>query len=181
MGLTLAIIGVTFLPICFDLRSFKSAASVVTAKENVGNVTFVMGAIFAFTVAVYVYYKLDVRTYIGKQNNAVLLPPIIIVSIICCFFASEINVYLRPYALCSMLSIFLIGKRHALVNTIYFAILMMLIDSVSSGVVFLFDRELIVSFLLTVITGAASVFMLDGAGSRIKVVLTSVVLSTPRF
>ncbi len=179
LGLTLAIIGVTFLTICFDLRSFKSAASVVTAKENVGNVTFVMGAILAFTVAVYVYYKLDVRTYIGKQNNAVLLPPIIIVSIICCFFASEINVYLRPYALCSMLSIFLIGKRHALVNTIYFAILMMLIDSVSTGVVFLFDRELIVSFLLTVITGAASVFMLDGAGSRIKVVLTSVVLSIP--
>lgn len=75
LGLTLAIIGVTFLTICFDLRSFKSAASVVTAKENVGNVTFVMGAILAFTVAVYVYYKLDVRTYIGKQNNAVLLPP----------------------------------------------------------------------------------------------------------
>lgn len=179
LGLTAAIVALTFLTIAFDLRSFAAAASVVTARENALNASFILGAIFAFTVAVYLYYKLDAKTYIGKQNNAVLLPPIIIVSIICCFFASEINVYLRPYCLCSMLSVFLIGRRHALVNTIYFAILMMLIDSVSTGVVFLFDRELIVSFLLTVITGAAAVFMLDGAGSRIRVVLTSVVLSIP--
>lgn len=179
LSLTLSVIGIMFLTICFDLKSIKLAGRMITAKENVGNTTFVFGAILAFTVAICVYYKIDAKASPFKQNNMVLLPPIIIVSIILCFLSSEINLYLRPYALSSMLSVFLIGKRHALINTVYFAILMMLIDSVSSGVIFLFDRELIVSFLLTVIIGAISVFMLDGVGSRIKVILTGVILSIP--
>ncbi len=127
---------------------------------------------------VFIYFYTDKRDFIKSTSNILLIFVIIDVAFILNVLFGTIDIYLRPFALCALLMMFLVDKRSAIFMNCFFSILMMLFDlfinySLTTNI------EIYNALLLNFISGTLAVFIVDEEGSRFKVLCQGIFLSIP--
>jgi putative nucleotidyltransferase with HDIG domain len=106
-----------------------------------------------------------------------MLYTIVLLSLIANYALGKINPYFRPVSLCAILVLVLTDKRTAVfMNTVY-ATLMLLTDMLCSS--FASGNYTLVSLIMALTCGTLSVFLVDGEGSRAKVLAMGFLISIP--
>lgn len=148
------------------------------AKSNTKLTLFVLFSIVLLGVVEYLYFLSQDREVFTKSKNVTMIHFALIVAMIASYLFGLINVFLRPVSLCALFILILVNKRTAVFMNCVFALVMLLIDLLcgsfaSSG------NAVLVSLVLCFATGMFSVFLVDGEGSRGKVLIMGVVISLP--
>ncbi|MBO5926839.1 MAG: HDIG domain-containing protein [Clostridia bacterium] len=178
-----------FFQSLFVIALFIGAIAVIDQNANVitvflTNKDFVNKCVYIFVVEIllsfiaFIYFYTDKRDFIKKTSNILMIFGVLDVSFVACIFFGNINMYLRPFALCSLLILFLVDKRSAIFVNCFFSILMLLFDLFVNYYLPI-DIELYNSFIMSFIAGTLAVFIIDSEGSRLKVLCQGTVLSVP--
>ena len=126
----------------------------------------------------FIYFYTDKRDFIKKTSNIIMIFLVIDLSFIVSFLVGNVNMYLRPYALCAVLMLFLVNKRTAIFVNCFFSMTMMLFD-LFVNYYLVTDFEVYTALLLNFICGTLAVFIVDEEGSRLKVLLQGILVSIP--
>ena len=171
------IIGLFFLT--FIMSNGVDTLSTIFSQANNGLESFYIPiAVVLLCFIMYIYFYIEKRDFLYKTSNIFMVFTILILSYLVCYGFGKINAYLRPFALCSLMFLFLVERRTAMFINGVFCILMLLADlfevPLSS-----YTREIYISLIINFISGIFAVFMLDGEGSRIKLFSKGIVVSIP--
>ena len=139
---------------------------------------FTVFAVVVTSVGAFLYFFHQNKKLISKTRNITMLYSIVLLGLITSYTIGKINPYFRPVSLCAILVLVLTDKRTAVfMNTVY-ATLMLLVDiicaSFSGG-----GNYVLVSLIMTLTCGTVSVFLVDGEGSRAKVLAMGFLISIP--
>ena len=164
--------------LAFELDGLMKVPTFFSDKENIFESAYIVIAVVLVLVLVYAYFFTEKRDFLKKSSNVIMIFTIVNVSIILCFLFGKINTYLRPFALCALLSLILIDKRSAIFLNCVFSILMLLCD------MFVlthteYNRAIYISLIINFISGILAVFIIDGKGSRAKVIASAFLISLP--
>ena len=175
-ALTLAIIFLGAL--AFKLNGTASVPAFFSDKANIIESAYIVLAVVLLSVLIYAYFYSEKRSFLKRTSNILMIFSILNVSIISCFLLGQINMYLRPFALCALLSLILIDKRTAVFLNCVFCIVMLLCD------MFVlthteYNREIYITLIINFISGILAVFIVDGKGSRAKVLASAFLISLP--
>ncbi len=146
--------------------------------NNLKLVLFVAFSVIVLTVTQELYFYNQNRTLLKKSKNITMLYIAIILSMVASYLFGAISVYLRPVALCALLVLVLADKRTAVFMNCIFAIYILLLDILCSS----FSNNgnyVLTSLVLCFAVGILSVFVVDGEGSRGKVLIMGLILSVP--
>lgn len=140
------------------------------------------GLLLLFIVAiVFIYYFFTDRDFIKSGTNNELVFLIIELSYMACFALGRyVSVYLRPFTLTALFSLFLINKRSAIFINTVFGVTYLLFDVFATGISNVSAVEY-VSIILAFVSGTLVAFLMDEIYSRIRLLLTSVLMSIPIF
>ena len=127
---------------------------------------------------IFIYFYMDNRDFIKKSSNLVMLFSIINVSFVACFLLGKKSIYLRPFALCALLALFLVDKRSGILMNCFFSMIMMLFD-LYYDYHFQVGFEVYNALIMNFISGTIAVFIVDGEGSRAKVIAQGLFISIP--
>ena len=144
-------------------------------EENIKMFVFacVITALLIITTFVYFYHvKSD---FIHKASNVFMIYSILIISVIASYVFGKINIYFRPFSLCCLLILYVTDKRSAVFMSIIYASFMLVIDIFTYGLI---DIPIICA-LMSIVTGIIAIFLIDGKGSRLKVLSMGVIISLP--
>lgn len=173
---TFMVLAVMFIFLTVKCQGLKGVSEFI--GNNVKLVLFVCFSVVVLTVTAVLYFYSQNRTLIKKSKNITMLYTAVVLSMVCSYLFGAINVYLRPVALCALLVLVLADKRTAVFMNCVFAIYMLLTDILCSS----FAGEgnyVLVSLILCFSVGILSVFVVDGEGSRGKVLAMGFILSLP--
>ena len=168
---------------------FVGAYALVDQRENLlsmflEDATLLSKCIYIFIAEIllsfiaFIYFYTDKRDFIKKTSNIIMIFLVIDLSFILSFLFGKINMYLRPYALCAVLMLFLVNKRTAIFVNCFFSMTMMLFDLFVNYYMET-DFEVYTALLLNFISGTLAVFIVDEEGSRLKVLAQGVIVSIP--
>lgn len=139
---------------------------------------FTVFAVVVTSVGMFLYFYHQNKKLISKTRNITMLYSIVLLGLIASYSIGKINPYFRPVSLCAILVLVLTDKRTAVfMNTVY-ASLMLLTDIICSS----FGGQgnyVLVSLIMTLTCGTVSVFLVDGEGSRAKVLAMGFLISIP--
>ncbi|MBP5466587.1 MAG: HDIG domain-containing protein, partial [Clostridia bacterium] len=152
--------------------------SYVQSASNM--VTF--GVLLLFIVGIiFTYYFFTDRDFIKSGYNTELVFLIIELSYMACFaLGTYVSMYLIPFTLAALLALFLINKRSSIFINAVFGITYLLFDVFVMGVVNV-DMKEYVSVMIAFVSGTLVAFLMDEIYSRIKLFLTSFLMSVPIF
>lgn len=151
-------------------------------REYVVYTVYVILTIILLLIVVFIYYYSEKRDFLLKTSNVIMIFSIFSVSVIICFIVGVYKTYARPFALCALLSLLLMDKRSAIFNNSVFCILMLLFDFVTNlngSAMFEYSRPMVLSLIINFISGTTAVFLIDGEGSRLKVLAMGFWVSVP--
>ena len=168
---------------------FVGAYALVDERENLlsmflEDATLFSKCIYIFIAEIllsfiaFIYFYTDKRDFIKKTSNIIMIFLVIDISFIVCFLFGNINIYLRPYALCAVLLLFLVNKRTAIFVNCFFSMSMMLFDLFVNYYLET-NFEVYTALLLNFISGTLAVFIVDEEGSRLKVLAQGLLVSIP--
>ncbi|MBQ3235014.1 MAG: HDIG domain-containing protein [Clostridia bacterium] len=141
-------------------------------------VLFILFSVMVLGVVSYLYFLSQNKEVFRKPKKITMIYSAVILSMIASYLFGMINVYLRPISLCALFILILVDKRTAVFMNCVFALLMMLTDLLC--VSFAGNGNyVLVSLILCFATGMFSVFLVDGEGSRGKVLVMGFVISLP--
>jgi putative nucleotidyltransferase with HDIG domain len=139
---------------------------------------FTVFAVVVTSVGMFLYFYHQNKKLISKTRNITMLYSVVLLGLIASYSIGKINPYFRPVSLCAILVLVLTDKRTAVfMNTVY-ASLMLLTDIICSS----FGGQgnyVLVSLIMTLTCGTVSVFLVDGEGSRAKVLAMGFLISIP--
>ena len=139
---------------------------------------FTVFAVVVTSVGMFLYFYHQNKKLISKTRNITMLYSVVLLGLIASYSIGKINPYFRPVSLCAILVLVLTDKRTAVfMNTVY-ASLMLLTDIICSS----FGGQgnyVLVSLIMTLTCGTVSVFLVDGEGSRAKVLAMGCLISIP--
>ena len=173
---TLVLIAVMNVFLVVKCGGVKSFAQYIGA--NATRVLFVIFSVFVVSVVMYLYVLNQNKKIVKKPKNATMIFSIITLSLIFSYAFGGISVYLRPVSLCALLVLILVDKRTAVFINCVFALLMLLTDILCSS----FGGNgnyVLISLVLCFAVGMFSVFVIDGEGSRVKVLVMGLIISLP--
>ncbi len=147
-------------------------------KSLLSKCLYIFIAEILLSFIVFIYFYTDKRDFIKSTSNILMIFLIIDVSFISCVLFGNINIYLRPYALCAVLVMFLVNKRSAIFLNCFFSMLMMLFD-LFINYYLTTNIEMYNALLLNFIAGTLAVFIVDVEGSRLKVLSQGIFMSIP--
>lgn len=178
VGQAVTLVLIFLMALAFELKGVKHLPEFFSDKGNVIESAYIVLAMVLLSVLVYAYFYTEKRDFFKKTSSILMIFTIINVSLILCFLFGKINPYLRPFALCALLALILIDKRSAIFLNCVFCILMLLCD------MFVlthteYNRAIYTSLVINFISGIFAVFMVDGNGSRAKVLLSAFLISIP--
>lgn len=154
---------------------FSNFANYFTKIENVK--VFVFGAIsiiFLLFIS-FIYFYNEKRDFIYKNQNITMVYFIIVLSVVVTFLFGRINTYLKPFAICALLTLFVTDKKTAIFMNMVFSAIMLVMDIFTYGIV----KNTLISPLITFVVGSLAVFIVDGEGSRMKVLAMGIFVSLP--
>ncbi|MBQ8426502.1 MAG: HDIG domain-containing protein [Clostridia bacterium] len=123
------------------------------------------------------YFAFEERDFMKNAVNTEMLFLILELSLIICFAAGRyINIYLRPLALVTVLTLFLTNRRTAIFMNVIFCVIIFLFDSFA-GTTFSVGNypALIMGFT----SGMIAAFCLDKVNARLKSLTMSLLVSLP--
>ncbi|MBO5851211.1 MAG: hypothetical protein J6R29_02630, partial [Clostridia bacterium] len=178
-----------FAQAIFTILLFVCAYALVDQRENLlsmflEDATLLSKCIYIFIAEIllsfiaFIYFYTDKRDFIKKTSNIIMIFLVIDLSFIVSFLVGNVNMYLRPYALCAVLMLFLVNKRTAIFVNCFFSMTMMLFD-LFVNYYLVTDFEVYTALLLNFICGTLAVFIVDEEGSRLKVLLQGILVSIP--
>ena len=173
---TLVLIGVMCVFLLAKCGGMKPLLDYVQAES--ARVSFVFFSVFVMAVVMYLYLLNQNKEIAKKPKNATMIFGVIILSLIVSYLFGGISVYLRPVALCAILVLILVDKRTAVFINCVYAIIMLLTDILCVS----FDGNgnyVLISLILCFAVGMFSVFLIDGEGSRGKVLVMGLLISLP--
>jgi putative nucleotidyltransferase with HDIG domain len=173
---TCFIIAVMIIFLLVKCGGIKETAAFIgaTAKRTI----FVFFSVFVLTVVNFFYFLSQNREVFKKRKFITMIYGVMGLSMAFCYLFGEINVYLRPISICALLILILMDKRTAVYINCVFTLLMLLTDVLCSS--FGGDGNyVLISLILSFSVGMFSVFMIDGEGSRGKVLAMGFIVSIP--
>ena len=123
------------------------------------------------------YFAFEERDFMKNAVNSEMLFLILELSLVVCYVAGRyVNIYLRPLALVTVLTLFLANRRTAIFMNVIFCVIIFLFDSFS-GTSFSVGNypALIMGFT----SGMIACFCLDKVNSRLKILNMSLIVSLP--
>ncbi len=123
------------------------------------------------------YFAFEERDFMKNAVNTEMLFLILELSLIVCYVAGRyINIYIRPLALVTVLTLFLTNRRTAMFMNVIFCVIIFLFDSFA-GTPFSVDNypALIMGFT----SGMIAAFCLDKVNARLKSLIMSLLVSLP--
>ncbi len=166
------------LALLIETKGLNGLNTFLNDSDNVKECIYVLIANTLLMAVIYLYFIVEEKDFLYQTSKNLMFFAIISVSLIACFFIGKINVYLRPFAMCALLSLLLIGKRPALFINCIFCFLMFLCDlfvTLHTENI----RYLYVSLIINFISGVFAVYTVDGEGSRAKVLIHGLLISIP--
>ena len=146
-----------------------------TIVENIKIFVFgILGIIFLLLIS-FIYFYNEKRDFIYKTQNVFMVYSIIILSVILSFLFGRINMYFRPFAICALLMLFVTDKKTAIFMNMVFSAIMLIMDIFTYGIV----QNTLISPLIAFVVGSLAVFIVDGEGSRMKVLSMGIFISLP--
>ena len=178
-----------FAQAIFTILLFVGAYALVDQRENLlsmflEDTTLLSKCIYIFIAEIvlsfiaFIYFYTDKRDFIKKTSNVIMIFLVLDLSFIVSFLVGNVNMYLRPYALCAVLMLFLVNKRTAIFVNCFFSMTMMLFD-LFVNYYLVTDFEVYTALLLNFICGTLAVFIVDEEGSRLKVLAQGLLVSIP--
>lgn len=164
--------------LAIKLEGVNDIPNFFSTTGNIIESVYIFLAIILLNALVYVYFYTEKRQFLKVTSNNLMLFAIINVSLIACFLLGRVNPYLRPFALCALLSLILIDKRSAIFLNCVFCILMLLCDMFICSTTE-YNREIYISLIINFVSGIFAVFTIDGEGSRAKVIFSSFIIAIP--
>ena len=168
---------IAFMAVALFIKCGKLTNLTAFFKTNLRLSLFVLCAVVVISVGAFLYFYHQNKTLISKSRNIGMLYTIVLLSLIANYALGKINPYFRPVSLCAILVLVLTDKRTAVfMNTVY-ATLMLLTDMLCSS--FASGNYTLVSLIMALTCGTLSVFLVDGEGSRAKVLAMGFLISIP--
>lgn len=177
--LTILLWAVLLLGIFMDSHGFVSGFKKIVETQNLPNILMLGFFSILFSVILYIYFGREKTKFITKTKNIIMIYVILIISCVASLGIGKIQIYLRPFAICAMLSVFLLDKRDALVMNSVYCVMMVLIDCASGELMFSITLEEVVLFVTAFISGIISIFILEKEGSRFKTIMKGFIISIP--
>lgn len=176
--LTLIIVGLTFVALTVEVGGTGNRGDFLSGSKELSEKIYIILALAFVFALTYIYFYTEMRDFLYKTSNIFMFFTVMTVSMAACWLFGKINPYLRPFALCALLMLLLVGRRAALFLNCAFCICMLLLDlfvRTSPD----YDRVIYTSLIINFISGIFAVFMIDGEGSRAKVLGHSVFIAIP--
>ena len=123
------------------------------------------------------YFAFEDRDFMKNAVNIEMLFLILELSLIICFAVGRyINIYLRPLALVSVMTLFLTNRRTAIFMNFIYCVIIFLFDAFSGTT---FSVGNYPALLMGFTSGMLAIFCLDKVNSRIKILVMSLIVSLP--
>ncbi len=123
------------------------------------------------------YFFFEDRDFLKNPVNSEMIFLIVEISLIICHLSGNyVNLYVRPLALASVLTLFLTDKKKAVFINMIYCLLTFLFDSLGSVEISIGEYPVM---LMGFASGIVAVFVLENLYSRIKLLAMSLVLSVP--
>jgi membrane-associated HD superfamily phosphohydrolase len=168
---------IAFMAIALFIKCGNLTNLTAFFKANLRLSLFALCAVVVISAGAFLYFYHQNKTLISKSRNIGMLYTIVLLSLIANYALGKINPYFRPVSLCAILVLVLTDKRTAVfMNTVY-ATLMLLTDMLCSS--FASGNYTLVSLIMALTCGTLSVFLVDGEGSRAKVLAMGFLISIP--
>ncbi len=141
--------------------------------------------LFFLVVLIFLYFFFEDRDFLKNAVNSEMIFMILEFSLITCFlFGQNVNLYLRPLALCGILVLFLTGTKTAVFINFVFCIMTLLFDSfigMYKGPGELQTNQIDYLFYLAmgVSSGIIAVYSMKDVYSRLKLILLGFFISVP--
>ncbi|MBO7345004.1 MAG: HDIG domain-containing protein [Clostridia bacterium] len=123
------------------------------------------------------YFFFEDRDFLKNPVNSEMIFLIVEISLVICHLSGNyVNLYVRPLALASVLTLFLTDKKKAVFINMIYCLLTFLFDSLGSVEISIGEYPVM---LMGFASGIVAVFVLENVYSRIKLLAMSLVLSVP--
>lgn len=135
-------------------------------------------------VVTFAFLFFEDRTFIRSPANIEMIFLIVEITVICSYLSGRyINIYFRPLALGALLTLLLVNRRTAIFMNTVTSLIIFLMDVftnanfASSASEFAQYSSLIIGFS----TGILGVYMIDGVGARLRVLIRGCIMIIPEL
>ncbi len=136
---------------------------------------FILLLLIVALMALYLFF--EDRDFLKKASNSQMLFLIIEISLIVNHVSGTyINIYIRPLALATLLTLFLSDRRKAIYMNILYCLLTFLFDSLGSTEIKIGEYPVLI---MGFTSGLLAVFCTDKVYSRIRLLVMSLLISVP--
>ena len=146
-----------------------------SSGTGVQNFTYLMLAMLIITIVIFLFFYFEKRDFMRKIKNDIMVFAIIMVSLIVSYGLGTINIYIRPIALCALLSLMLIDRVSAIFMNIAACMMMFLVDNYTGANYGAGFSALVIGFS----AGLISIYLVSGVSSRLRVLLMGFVIAIP--
>lgn len=173
---TLVIFTFMLALLAVKIGGIDKIGSFLTGEPNLKLVVFSFLTVVLAVTGIYLYFYNQHRDFMYKTSNVIMIFSVLILSLVANYLFGKINLYIRPFALCALLTLMLRDKRTAVFMNCVFAIIMLSVDVfVASFNV----AGILASLIITFTSGIIAVYLIDGEGSRAKVLIMGFLISLP--
>ena len=172
---TIVIAGLFLLNV-FLKKSIEGSDFVEYLQNPVGLIHFLILLILTLAMMAF-YFAYEDKDFLKNPFNSQMLCLILELTIVGCFTVSEyVNVYLRPLALVSLLTLFLTNRRTAVFMNFLLCLLVFLFDSFSHTT---FSVGNYPALLMGFSSGLVAALNMDKVYSRMRLLVMSLLISLP--
>ena len=135
--------------------------------------------IFLLYAIIYYYYYFEDKEFLSQARNVVLVLTVVVISVVINYAFSRIvgDIYIRPTALLSLMFVFLLNRRRAIMFNFVFAFLMYVIDRNTNEN--LSANQQYFSLMLTFVSGTVGIFLAGTNKTRGGLMLTGLISAIP--
>ncbi len=136
---------------------------------------FVLLLLIVGLTALYLFF--EDRDFLRNAVNSEMLFLIIEISLVICYVSgSYLNIYVRPLALATLLTLFLSDRRKAIFINIVYCLMTFLFDSLSGTKLDIGQYPMLI---MGFASGMIAIFTMDKVYSRIKLLMMSIIITLP--
>ena len=148
-------------------------------NSGVGVSLYLVISICLLSAGVFMYFYFEDGDFLYEGKNVHMLFVILEISLMTSFVVGKWrSVYARPFALCALLVLMVSDRRKAIFMNCATCLLLFMSDAFVS-VDLTIDKDLYATLVIGFITSTMAVYLLDGTGSRFKVLIYGFPIALP--
>ncbi len=145
--------------------------------SNVVNIFHFFIFLLLIVATIFIYFFFEDRDFLKNAVNSEMIFLIIEVSLIISHVSgSFVNIYVRPLALATLLTLFLSDRRKAIFINVIYCLLTFLFDSLGSTDIKIGEYPILI---MGFVSGLVAVFCMDKVFSRFQLLVRSFIISVP--